>query len=144
MRRVIITCVLLVGCLPPAMVDDPHAVAPDYSRWEARVAAAPSRVFAAALVAIADSGYLARNADPAVGVIATNLRSVSFKGSTGEYRLDFMILPGTGDSTRILIRGESCFILDGAQQCYALNGYRDDWFLVRGIGAAVLQQLSVR
>lgn len=142
MRRIIITCSLLVACLPPTVVDDPHAVAPDYSRWEARVAVTPSRVFAAALAAIADSGYLARNADPAVGVIATNLRSVSHKGSTRDYRLDFMILPGAGDSTRILIRGESCFVLDGAQQCSALNGFRDDWFVVRGIGDAVLRQLT--
>jgi hypothetical protein len=137
--RLVVSCagLLVTACLPATVVEDPRAVAPDYDRWDARSAAAPRAVFAAALDVLADSGFTARHADPSVGIIGTNLRRMSVAGDWGNYRLDFMVLPA-GDSARLVIRGEFCHVIDGAQQCYALRATNGDWRLVRSMGEAIL------
>ena len=140
MRHVIpFVALLATACLAPSVVHDPRAVAPEYDRWEARALAEPRTVFSFALEVLADSGYTARHADPAVGIIATNLRSVSVSGSTNDYRLDVMILPA-GDSTRLVMRGETCHVYNGAQQCYARRAWAEDWKVVQGIGEAILRR----
>lgn len=142
MRHAIpLVCLFVSACLSPSVVSDPRAVGPEFDRWEVRLPNAPHVVFGAAMNVLADSGYTARHADATAGIIATNLRRVSVSGSTNDYRLDIMILPA-GDSSRVVMKGEFCHVIDGAQQCYARRAWVDDWKVVQGIGEALVRKVT--
>ena len=59
-----------------------------------------------------------------------------------DYRLDVMVQPSGGDSTRVVFRGEFCHVYDGALTCYPQTPNSPGWFVVANAGGALLQRVS--
>lgn len=143
---------LALGCAFAGFEHDPHAVAPGYDRWEARVPVSPDSAYVIALAVVVQTGYTVATASRVDRVITTHLRRVQlgagFSAESYDVRFTIAALPDRADSARLSVTGDTCWG-DDLSSCRAISAKTDGgsvgpWQLVRGLGEATLSGVGTR
>lgn len=150
LRSVLAGALLIgIGCATTPQVTDPHALAPEYDRWDAAIPGLRAEVFNATLRVLSDSAFQIVRSDPVNGIIETRARTEtdSRRGASqlrttvgdASVTLRFLLSQQGTNTTHLIISGSVQTISGVTVPLVATDGR---WHFLRGVGEAVLARFA--